>query len=176
MRTLRLSVAGTVLLALLGGAGSVAVAQMEGVAFVTGTGPCAEDPGRTIEDDGVVELHHFTLQCTSDMSDPRLSGPTVIDMQQFCLKEEGGHVCMGRGTQQITGPDGGWVGTDGWVSAASRSEAPGWGVLEGTGAYEGWTFWFHVPSVTDPTAIISGLLYVGPPPPRGETMPLTPAE
>jgi hypothetical protein len=177
MRTLRLSLVGTVILVLLGGAGSLVAAQgAPGGVYVTGTSECAEVPGRTVQEDDAVELHLFQTECTLTSSDPRLSGPGVVDTQQFCLKEDAGHVCTAWGTTEFTGPDGTWVGTYGWVQDPSRAKLPAWGVTEGTGAYEGWTYVYHVPDLMAPSSPEYGILYQGPPPPWGETLPLSPAE
>jgi len=177
MRTLRLSLVGTVSLVLFGGAGSMVAAQEApaGV-YVTGTAECREAPGRTVQEDEAVELHLFRVECTLTSSDPRLSGPGVYDTQQFCLKQDAGHVCMGWGTTETTGPDGSWVGTNGWVQDPSRTKIPMWGFAEGTGAYEGWTYWYHVPDLLAPSSPEYGILYQGPPPPWGTTLPLVPAE
>ena len=175
MRTLRLSLVGTVILALLGGAGGLVAAQEAGV-YVTCNAVCSEAPGRTLQELDAVELWHFDGECTWTCSDPRLSGPEIWNTQQFCLKEDGGHVCMGWATHESTGPDGTWVGTSGWVSDPSRTRIPQWGFAEGTGAYEGWTYWFHNPDLMDPSGEEYGILYQGPPPPWGATLPLIPAE
>ncbi len=177
MRMLRLSLVGTVILMLLGGAGSAVAAQEapDGV-YVTGTAECAEVPGRTVQEDDAIELHLFQTECTLTSSDPRLSGPGVYDTQQFCLKEEAGHVCLGWGTYESTGPDGAWVGTFGWVQDPSRAKLAAWGVAEGTGAYEGWTYWYHIPDLMAPSSPEYGILYQGPPPPWGESLPLSSAE
>jgi hypothetical protein len=53
---------------------------------------------------------------------------------------------------------------------------PGWGVAEGTGAYEGWTYWYHMPDLMASPSPEFGILYEGPPPPWGKTLPLSPAE
>ncbi|MEX1333832.1 MAG: hypothetical protein AB1Z66_00870 [Candidatus Limnocylindrales bacterium] len=179
MRTLRLSLVGTVILVLVGGGSSMVAAQeAPGGVYVTGTSECLEPPGRTIQTDHVaVELHEFRTECELTSSDPRLSGPGVFEIQQFCLMEDGGHVCMGWGTSEVTGPDGTWVGTLGWVEDPSRSKLAGWGVQEGTGANEGWTYWYHIPDLMAPSSPEHGILYQGPPPPWAErTLPLTPAE
>jgi hypothetical protein len=177
MRTLRLSLVGTVILVLLGGVGSLVAAQEPpGGVYVTGTSECAEVPGRTVQEDDAVELHLFQTECTLTSSDPRLSGPGVYDTQQFCLKEDAGHVCLGKVSYESTAPDGTWVGTTGWVQDPSRAKLPAWGVAEGTGAYEGWTYWYHIPDLMAPSSPEYGILYQGPPPPWGETLPLSPAE
>ena len=177
MRTLRLSLVGTVILVLLGGVGSLVAAQeAAGGVYVTGTIQCDEAPGRTVQEDDAVELHLFSGQCVSVMSDPRLSGAAKSETEQFCLKDPRGHICMLWGATEIDGPDGTWVGTYGSVADEARTGLPGWGVMEGTGAYEGWTYWFHVPDFMDPSGTAAGILYEGPPPPWGTTLPLTPAE
>jgi hypothetical protein len=177
MRTLRLSLVGTVLLMLLGGlSGAVVAQEADGNTHVTGRVVCDEAPGRTVQEDDGLELHLFHGECTATMSDPRLSGPGVYDSQQLCLKEDAGQVCLGWGTFETTGPDGTWVGTFGWVEDPSGTSQPEWGFSEGTGAYEGWTYWFHNPDLMDPSSVESGILYQGPPPPWGETLPLAPAE
>ena len=83
---------------------------------------------------------------------------------------------MGWGTSEVTGPDGKWVGTLGWVEDPSREKLASWGVQEGTGAYEGWTYWYHMPDLMDSLSLESGILYQGPPPPWGKTLPLSPTE
>ncbi len=177
MRTLRLSLVGVMALVLLGGAGSMVAAQdAPDDTYVTGSAVCLEPPGRTVQQDDAVELHLFRNECTLTSSDPRLSGTGVYDTQQFCRKEDAGHVCLGWGTYESTGPDGTWVGTFGWVEDPSRTKLPGWGVAEGTGAYEGWTYWYHMPDLMDPSGEEYGILYQGPPPPWGTTLPLSPAE
>ncbi len=179
MRTLRLFLVGTVTLMLLGGAGLAVTAQeAPGDTYVTGTGLCNEAPGRTVQVDDAVELHLIRNECTLTSSDPRLSGTGVYDAQQLgrCLKEDAGHGCLGWGTVEITGPDGTWVGTFGYVDEPSRTGLPSWGVVEGTGAYEGWTYWYHIPDLMAPSSPEAGILYQGPPPPWGKTLPLTPAE
>jgi hypothetical protein len=177
MRTLRLSLVGTVSLVLLGGAGSAVIAEeASGGVYVTGTAECFEPPGRTVQEDDAVELHLFRNECTFTSSDPRLSGLGVADIQQFCLKEDAGHVCMGWGTSEVTGPDGAWLGTFGYVQDASGNKLPQWGFAEGTEAYEGWTYWYHIPDLMAPSSPEYGILYQGPPPPWGTTLPLVPAE
>ena len=80
------------------------------------------------------------------------------------------------GTTEIAGPDGTWVGTFGSVNDVTLDEMPAWVVLEGTGAYEGWTYVSFTPDQLDPNAVVAGILYEGPPPPWGETLPLSSAE
>ena len=83
---------------------------------------------------------------------------------------------MGWVTSEVVGPDGTWVGTAGMSEDPSRAELPSWGVAEGTGAYEGWTYWYHIPDLLAPDSPDYGILYEGPPPPWGTTLPLSPAE
>jgi hypothetical protein len=39
-----------------------------------------------------------------------------------------------------------------WVQDPSRAKLPAWGVTEGTGAYEGWTYVYHVPDLMAPSS------------------------
>ena len=172
MRMLRLSLVGTVTLTLLGGWSAVVTAQeAPGGVYVTGTAECIEPPGRTIQDDGAVELHVFRNECTFTSSDPRLSGTGVYDIQQFCLKEETGHVCMGRGTGEVAGPDGTWVGT--WSGLGEPAGGASFNVTtEGTGDYTGWTFMAVLREPFDGTpAAVHGLIFEGAPPPQDAFTP-----
>jgi hypothetical protein len=176
MRTLRLSLAGTVILMLVGVIASPASGQTDSDTFVTGTLSCDQAGERTVQEDDSVELHRFPGRCTGSMSDPRVSGISESDIEQACFGEAGEHVCMLWGATELTGPDGTWVGTVGSVHDDTLTSLPTWSVMEGTGAYEGWTYWMFTPDQIDPSAIASGIIYEGPPPPWGESLPLAPAE
>lgn len=177
MGTLRLSLVGMITLTLFGGAGNpVGGQEADGATHVTGRVVCDEAPGRNVLEDDGIELRLSHGGCMAKMSDPRLSGPGVYDSQEFCLDEDVGRVCMGWGTFETTGPDGTWVGTFGWVEDPSGTSQPEWGFSEGTGAYEGWTYWFHNPNLMDPSSVEWGILYEGPPPPWAEALPLSSAE
>jgi hypothetical protein len=174
MRTLRLSLVGTVILVLLGGTGSVALAQ-ESDAHVTGTIACGPAGDSTVLEDESVALYLYPGRCTVTMSDPRVSGVMDADLQEVCF-EDLNHACLFHITSVLTGPDGTWVGTAGSIHDASLTALPAWATLVGTGAYEGWTFTFHASNQLDASAEVSGIVYEGPPPPWDDALPLSPAQ
>ena len=175
MRTLRLALAGAVTLALLGGLGGAVVGQEDTDAHVTGTLACGPAGEVTVLNDDSVSLWLIPGSCIVAMSDPRVSGTMVSDIQEVCFSEAG-RACMFDITTVLSGPDGTWEGTGGSVHDATLTAAPGWGTLAGTGAYEGWNFVFYTPDQLDPTAEASGIVYEGPPPPWDDSLPLAPAE
>ena len=150
--------------------------QTDGDTHVTGNLSCAQAGEPTSLEDDSVTLDHFPGRCIATMSDPRISGTWDSDIQEACFNEAGAHVCLLYGTMEIAGPDGTWVGTWGSVHDATLSALPTWGVMEGTGAYDGWTYVLFSPDQLSASAEASGLLYEGPPPPWSETLPLVPAE
>lgn len=97
------------------------------------------------------------------------------DIQQVCYKDAGPRACMQYGTVEIEGPDGSWVGTWDAMFDGTFTRLPTWMALEGTGAYDGRSYWLFTPSQWDPKAEASGIIYEGPPPPWADTLPLTPA-
>jgi hypothetical protein len=173
MRTLRLSLAGTVTLVLLGALGGAVVAQ-ESNAHVTGTMACGPAGASTVLEGGSISLELWSGRCDVSMSDPRVSGVMDSDLQTACFGETGG--CLFHITSVLTGPDGTWEGTAGSMDDASGTALPAWGTLEGTGAYEGWTFILHNPNRKDRSAEVSGVVYEGPPPPWNEALPLAATE
>ena len=177
MRTLRLSLIGAVMVLLLASLTVPVVGQEDTDTHVTGSLlACGQYGDRTVQEDDSVELHLFRGRCSGQMSDPRVSGTYESDIQEVCFKEAGDRVCMLSATGEIQGPDGTWVGTWGSVHDATLTGLPTWSVMEGTGAYEGWTYWFYTPDQLDGSAAVSGIIYEGPPPPWDGTLPLEAAE
>lgn len=174
MRTIRASVATLSLLAI---AAAPALGQADSDAWVTGTLSCGMAGEATVEAGVTQELDLYPARCFAQLSDPRVSGDWWSDVQQAWFWETGDHA-MAFGTTEITGPDGTWVGTTTHIADYTSDDAwtaPAWGVFEGVGAYEGWTFVVSSPNQLDPQAEVSGIVYQGPPPPWAETLPLTPA-
>jgi hypothetical protein len=174
MRTLRVFLVVVVSLVLLGGTGSVALAQ-ESDAHVTGRLSCGPAADPTVLEDEAVALYLFPGRCTVTMTDPRVSGFMDSDLQEVCFKDAS-DACLFHIASVLTGPDGTWVGTAGSIHDASLTALPTWTTLVGTGAYEGWTFIFHASNQMDSSAEVSGIVYEGPPPPWGDALPLAPAE
>lgn len=147
MRTLRLSVVGTVVLALLGGFSVATVAQDEPVPAsdgpheVNGTLHYGDDfqgsilaveEGRTMtRGDGFYE--------NIEMDDPRLSGTlwTVLNRDYIGNRPYASDGEVGTGTVELVNEDGSWVGTmRGYVSMDPRTHH--WHYeLTGTGAHDG---------------------------------------
>jgi hypothetical protein len=158
----RLLAAGAATLVCLALGGGLALAQdaseAPGAVWVTEVSPqtCGTlDPGTRTTVDGVVQVRGMLLSCVKTWSDPRASG-TLTATHNADDREAAGEVFWG--TQELTGPDGTWVGSyhglfdpEGKLSGAT--------VWQGTGAYAGWTF---LETATQ------GVIYQGPPPPAWE--------
>ncbi len=131
----------------------------------------------TVEGDPSVSLERFPSECIAVFDDPRVSGISRSEITEACFKEAAtSDACVFWGTTELSGPDGTWVGTVNSIPDGTLSTLPSWSVLEGTGAYEGWTYWLHTPDQSDPSAMASGVIYEGPPPPWPESLPFAPAE
>ena len=149
MRTLRLSLVGTITAMLLGGLASAVVAQdsMEMPVYVTGEESCRllHDPVCE-ESDGVEHCRDAVLECYNSMSDPRVTGTFENTFNEDCLTDERG--CLYWGTHVLDTPDSGWDCT--WSGLEDPYPDSGndgllHGVCPGTGAYEGLTYvWCHV--------------------------------
>jgi hypothetical protein len=147
MRTLRVSLAGTVILALLSGLGGAVLAQDEEVStptVVTGNATCTfVQEGRVIQIYGeVFRERGYVMECEDTMSDPRVTG-TYTNVNNFDYYKELDEV-FSWGTSVLEGPTGGWE-----CSYASTSDPSGandvlvFGVCPGTGEYDGLTYVFQ---------------------------------
>jgi hypothetical protein len=175
MRARHLLSVGLVSLALLAIPVAPAISQTDSGTWVTGKIDCGHAEQGTRQEDASVRMDQFPGLCTATMSDPRVSGTWESDIQEVCFKLPG-EPCMMFGTTEIAGPDGTWVGTFGSVNEVTLGKWPTWGVLGGTGGYDGWTYVLFTPDQVDPNVVVTGILYEGPPAPWGETLPLVPAE
>jgi hypothetical protein len=126
MRTLRLSLAGAVMLALLGGLGSVAVGQDESAAPAElPTGPAAFEFQVERTDDGI----YFSS------SDPRFSG-TYTSSDRIDLEVLPGQTVMSD-RKRVENDGGAWEGPSSgylWDDGAQFNQQTWW---VGEGAYEG---------------------------------------
>jgi hypothetical protein len=144
MRTLKLSLAGTVILVLVCGLAGTVVALDEAdgspVTHVTGT---VVD---TFYDDSTGELtyspgdvHHLsgaTYIETNEWSDPRLPAEKEMVLDLTTYPYEGGRLMITRASIRLDGLDGSWVGT-GVGLAYPDGSSQRQDVLVGEGAYEG---------------------------------------
>jgi hypothetical protein len=154
MRTLRLSLAGTVILALLGGLSGAVAAQAEEtasalpVAAVTGTVITQvfddSDEEYSVNAAGVGHARGTHLVETYEYSDPRLPAEKRIELNFDIYPLRGwGDVWVLTSTIRLDGPDGYWTGTGQWFGpvggklASMDVYAGSQDVLVGHGAYEG---------------------------------------
>lgn len=134
-------------------------------ALVTGTGQCFSGAPTETSLNGVVwgQVPEFT--CTTQMSDPRVSGSAKGSLDDACFPASG---CLYWGTFEIAGPGGTWTGSWSGTDDKDLGKASYLMTLQGTGAYQGWTFIVHWLDPGDGSAATaSGLIYQGPPPPWG---------
>ena len=173
MRTSRLSLAGTVIIALLGGLNGAVVAQTtdmaelpDGPASVTGTVfDGREHQGATKSLDADRARHRGVVYVDPiEMDDPRLSGAmwqawsldTLPDADGRYLTEQGSLIS---GTAEIVNEDGSWVGTlRGYIDPATR-DIHYHAELGGTGAYNGYSALLYAkgPSTMD----VEGFIFPG---------------
>lgn len=153
-----------------------ATGETDDDAWVTGTISCTMAGEATSQEGETHDLELYPGRCYAQLSDPRVSGDWWSDVQQAWFKETGDRV-LAFATTEISGPDGTWVGTATHIADYTLEPwtAPAWGIFEGTGPYDGWTFVFTTPNQLDPQSGITGIIYEGPPPPWAETLPLVPA-
>lgn len=178
MRTLRLSLAGTVILSLFGGLSMAVVAQPEsGVAsgpaheWVTLISSVCSDPDQPFnggEGDGFSWLRDWTYRCQEHLSDPRVSGVKTGTFNRDCLGPEE-LTCVYWGTEELVGPDGIWSGRHQGTVDPSDVQAS-YKVMTGSGKYEGLTFIWHGTG-TLARADGFGLIYEGAAPPPVGGMP-----
>ncbi|MFO7532485.1 MAG: hypothetical protein R6W93_08475 [Candidatus Limnocylindrales bacterium] len=152
MRTLRLSLVGTVMLALLGGFGGATVsAQSEepldpmGASFWTATFTDVEPPAIAFTaGPGYDEASGVASEGLVEASDPRISGRwrQVMDMRSYVSREPAGvPATVWTATARLDNEEGAWVGTfTGFLDGDVGRE---WNVLRGEGAYEGLTAVFR---------------------------------
>jgi hypothetical protein len=151
-----------------------------GFAAVTATSDCSE----TIED-GTPQMETLpfgvtglVLGCDNIASDPRVSGQGTMSLN---IETWDPVVRTGPGTNMvlwgdvsITGPDGSWSGRQ-YGIYDSEGTVHVFGVLAGSGGYEGWSYATSgtVPGPTGNTTSESvGLIYHSPPPPGYPVEPL----
>ena len=174
----RLSLAVTAILALVGVVGGAmpGLAQTDRDTYVTGTLDCGLAGDMTVEGDGSVSLERFPGECAAEFSDPRVSGTSESDIAEVCFNEAAtSDACILWGATELTGPDGTWAGT--WTAIHDESGGlPTWSVMQGSGAYDGWTFVSLTPDQLNAGSSTFGIVYEGPPPPWSESLPLAPAD
>ena len=146
MRTLRLSLVGTIIMVLLGGLGGAVVARTDGSAKVTGTvvssasgasGEFSQDG--VLGEDWVGHGRGFGGSTTFEWSDPRLPSraDTMMNFDAYGDPAEGDVGAVAVTTMWLLeGPEGSWNGP--WIGwCDEQSHCRGTVTLTGYGAYEG---------------------------------------
>ena len=142
MRTLRLSLVGTVIVALLVGLGGAVLAQADySTAGVWVTQEEERDcwngaPTDYVEQpNGDFQVYGIPVGCDFIFSDPRVSGAWTWELNEDCFADGG---CVNWGAMHVAGPDGTWSG---WYTGMEKPDSDNrfHVVLTGTGAYEGLT-------------------------------------
>jgi len=180
MRTLRLSLSVTVILALLGGLDGTAVAQDEDQWFGGWLEPTEQGVFRAPGDDlpwceldksereaeygpsgHAKEIRDLLFTCEVEFSDPRLSGTQTTRFTERGFTD-GGYVNWG--TMEIVGADGTWSG---WFHGIEdpTGQTDLHIVLTGSGAYEGLTNIRHASGGFWDALAQAGVIYRGDPPP-----------
>ena len=165
MRTLRVSLAGMAMSALLGGVGGADLAQDEPVdpmapAAVTGTVELGtETRGTWSIDAGVERTEGRKWTLSYDASDPRLDGTAYVHGNLVGVPLE--RIYVGAATRVLVNDDGRWVGTDTELVAPGASME--FIIMRGEDAYEGLTAvivedWSDLPRITFDGAIVPGEL------------------
>ena len=172
MRTLRLALMGTVILALPGVSGGAVLAQDEEPpedldwtqsTMFTGTETCKVVGFGERSEEDIIRQRGFTSECLEEMSDPRVSGVNTATWDSDCYPFIG---CVTWGTFEIAASDGDWAGT--FTATSGHGEQASMMMTatgSGTDAYEGWVYVGH--SVTpDPyvNGTVDGFIYLGDPP------------
>jgi hypothetical protein len=166
MRTLRMFLAGMVMLALLGLSAAVAAqSEVEPAVWVTGTDvDCSIEVGPEVSTDGEVQSYRgMGLVCTAEMSDPRLSGVATKVYNEDCFSQ---WPCVYWGTHEIAGPEGTWVGHYAGTHDPEQ-QANSYFAYSGTGAYDGLSFVGRAVAASGEPATVEGVIYAGDPPPMG---------
>ena len=145
MRTLRLSLVGTVILVLLASLSVMAIVQSESdeavaVTHVTGTVVDAvwDDSQMEFTSEGGANIGRgMRLTETYEWSDPRLPAvkTSILNFNSYPGGETGRGI-MGATTIRLDGPDGAWVGGATTMQFVD-GRGVGWDTYVGEGAYEG---------------------------------------
>ena len=157
MRTVQMSLVGTVVLALLGAMGGAALAQDEPAAIeevgrpdeeapvtathVTSTpiDHASDDSGVELWTDerGVEHFHGFRAFSTDEWSDPRLPSDSAMVENFDIYRTDDGTQVVGMSAIRLDGPNGSWTGTATSLYSLPDGTGSGVMVLTGEGAYEG---------------------------------------
>lgn len=167
MRSLRLSLMGTVILALLGGMGGAVVAQMDAEAdavyttFLT-TEPASWDGGSVTWTETLYSSRNGVAVHTTEWSDPRVSGSWTIAFNADVDPATDHGVQWG--TARIENDGGTWEGPFTGMEYEPYFMNAGW--MAGDGDYAGYTFYWEGDAEQHGEVLnLHGVIYRGDPPP-----------
>lgn len=141
----------------------IAMTDGEGPEYVVGTSrlTVTKDATETVVGE-VTQLRGQEMTDTGSMSDPRLAGTKHITLNADFY----GPVASEWGTTRMENADGAWEGT--WTGASwndgNATSVSGW--LAGSGAYAGYTYYFHAYGPSMPFQV-EGIIFEGTAPPVG---------
>jgi len=171
MRTLRLSLAGSLILGLLAVPGGSMLAQSSdpevasgpGHAWITPVSRTCSEPDQPVvagDGDGFAWFRDWTYRCRENLSDPRVTGDLTGSYNDDCWADG---YCVYWGTEELVGPDGTWTGAyHGTVEPGDTQTS--YKVMTGSGDYEGLTFIWHGTGMRG-SGDGHGFIYEGAPPP-----------
>ena len=126
----------------------------EGAEYVTGTDTHSGTGGTEKKVGDVTQTRGVVITATIEMNDPRVSGTgTGLVNADFY-----DHVGPEWGTTRLENAGGAWEGTVTGVAWAdgNASDLSGW--LVGSGAYEGYTYYWHLRAIGT-TGTVDGIIY-----------------
>lgn len=177
MRTLRLSLVGTVVLTLLGAMGGAVLAQMDADADAVYVVRVSEeaassDVGSWTETETLYSSRDGWITATHDWSDPRVSGAVTTTFHVDVDPATGQGLIWG--TTHIENDGGTWNGSFRGVEYETLEgdfhTENGW--LAGDGDYAGYTFYYQVDGQQrgGPTRVAHGVIFKGEAPPAIEAI------
>ena len=131
----------------------------QGPEYVTGNDTHSGTGGTEVMVGDVTQVRNAVIAARFAMNDPRASG-TGSGLVNLDLR---GGVGPEWGTTRLDNAEGSWTGNvtgAAWANG-NASDLSGW--LVGSGAYEGYTYYWHLRS-TDTTGKVDGIIYPGAPP------------
>lgn len=170
MRTLRLSLAGTLMLVLLAGLAGAAVAQSEtGPVHVTGTIDGRQtESGASVLTDKAFQHREQTYVGSLEMSDPRLSGEQWSTWNYDEIRPLGANGMVAAGTFGVENDEGSWAGTFSGVEYPGATETLLQGWLVGHGPYDGLSAYLSYVLPHSGTMTVEGMIFSGNKPPFPE--------
>jgi hypothetical protein len=170
MRMLRSSLAGMLMLVMLGGLTGAALAASETEpVHVTGTIDGRQtEMGESELTDAVYQHRDQTYVGSLESSDPRLSGEQWSTWNYDQIRPLGMNGMVAAGTFGVTNDEGSWAGTFSGVEYPGASEVVLQGWLVGQGAYDGLSAYLSYVLPDSGAMTVEGMIFSGSLPPFPE--------